>query len=136
MKNKNLSGDLSAARSAPPALSEAPLSAQIARWLDARNIYNDRLQCAKVQTISGRSIHLCKTETPHIFAIISGQIIFIEVKMRGQAPKPEQLEKHLELMNAGAIVLVADSFDQFVCEFNAYREAIELREKEMMRLIK
>ena len=73
---------------------------------------------------------------PDRFAIVRGQIIFIEVKERDRKQAPDRQEKHLRQMNAGAIVLIADSFDQFVSEFNAYRAAIELREREMMRLLK
>lgn len=129
MKNKNLSGGLLGSRPKPLTIKETPLSAQIAAWLDARNIYNDRLQCGKVQTAGGNWITLCKTGTPDRFAIIRGQLIFIEVKQRGEKPNPEQLEKHLELMKSGAIVLVCDSLDQFVYKFSAIRAQIESGEK-------
>lgn len=129
MKNKNLSGGLFAAKPQPLQIRETPLSKQIAEWLDARNIYNDRLNCGKVQTAGGNWITLCKTGTPDRFAIIRGQLIFIEVKQRGEKPNPEQFEKHLELMKSGAIVLVCDSFDQFACKFSAIRAALESGEE-------
>ena len=49
MKNKNLSGGLFAAKPTPLTIRETPLSAQIAGYLTARNIYNDRLQCGQFQ---------------------------------------------------------------------------------------
>jgi hypothetical protein len=129
MRNKNLSGGLLSSRPKPLTIRETPLSARITDWLDARRIYNDRLQCGKIQTAGGSWITLCKTGTPDRFAIIRGQIIFIEVKQRNEKPTPDQLEKHLELMRAGAIVLVADSFDQFVYKFSAIRASLESGEE-------
>ncbi len=132
MKNKNLSGGLFASgKPQPLAIRETPLSAQIAEWLDARHVYNDRLNCGKVETKRGNWIHLCKTGTPDRFAILSGQIIFIEVKMRGEKPTGEQRSRHSELRDAGAIVVVADSFEQFINHFSAIRAAVCEREKEM-----
>jgi hypothetical protein len=122
-KNKNLSGNLFTKQ--PLQIRETPLSAMIADYLEARNIYNDRLNSGTIKTANGHWIRLCKRGTPDRFAIIRGQIIFIEVKMRGEKPSPEQQAKHLELMASGAIVLIADSFDEFVNQFSAYREIIE-----------
>lgn len=125
MKNKNLSGGLFAARQPVPlTIRETPLSAQIAEYLDNRGIYNDRLQCGKLQTARGHWIHLCKTGTPDRFCIIRGQIIFIEVKMRDEKPCAGQLSRHELLRKAGAIVIVADSFDGFRQQLTAIRAAI------------
>ncbi len=124
-KNKNLSGGLFAAKPTPLTIREAPLSAQIAEWLDARGIYNDRLQCGSFSTNRGNWIKLCKAGTPDRFAIIRGQIIFIEVKKRGEKPSGEQNGRHYELRESGAIVLVADSKDEFIYKFAAIRAAIE-----------
>ena len=66
-----------------------------------------------------------KKGTPDRFAIIKGRIIFIEVKKLGEKPSAEQLEKHLELEQSGAIVLLADSFEQFAAQFNGVRVLIE-----------
>ena len=127
VKNKNLSGGLFAARPTPLTIRETPLSAQIADYLDARNIYNDRLQCGKVKTEGGSWIHLCKSGTPDRFCIVRGQIIFIEVKMRGEKPASEQLKQHEVLRGSGAIVIVADEYFRFVAHFEAVRAAIETR---------
>jgi len=131
MKNKNLSGGLFAAKPTPLTIKETSLSAQIEDWLNARNIYNDRLQCGRVQTTRGHWMNLCKTGTPDRFAIIRGQIVFIEVKKRGEKPSEEQHERHYELRESGAIVLVADSFDNFVGQITAFRLIIEAQNKEM-----
>lgn len=125
MKNRNLSGGLFAAKPTPLTIKETPLSAQIAEWLDNRRIYNDRLNCGKIQTTRGHWITLCKTGTPDRFAIIRGQIIFIEVKMRGEKPTAEQHQRHYELRENGAIVIVCDSFNEFINQFSAIRAAVE-----------
>lgn len=130
MKNKNLAGGLFTAKPTPLTIRETSLSAQIAEWLDARNIYNDRLNCGKIQTKNGHWITLCKRGTPDRFCIIGGQIIFIEVKKRGERPSDEQYNRHYELQKSGAIVLVVDSFDNFVSQITAFRLIIESREKE------
>jgi hypothetical protein len=129
MKNKNLSGGLFAARPTPLTIKETPLSARIAEWLDSRGIYNDRLNCGKVETKRGNWITLCKTGTPDRFCIVRGQIVFIEVKRFGETATDEQLAKHDELRTHGAIVIETASFDNFVQQFNAIRAAIESARK-------
>ncbi len=124
-RNNNLSGGLfAAAKPQPLTIRETPLSAMIAEWLDNRGIYNDRLQCGQFQTPSGHWMRGSKTGTPDRFAIIRGQIIFIEVKMFGKKSTPEQRTKHDELSEHGAIVLIADSFDCFVGKLTAIRAAL------------
>lgn len=118
-KNKNLSGGLFSAKPTPLTIRETSLSAQIAEWLDNRGIYNDRLQCGSFSTNRGNWIKLCKAGTPDRFAIIRGQIIFIEVKKHGRTPSSEQHRRHYELRESGAIVLVVDSFDNFASDFSA-----------------
>lgn len=130
-KNKNLSGGLFAAKPTPLTIKETSLSAQIAEWLDNRGIYNDRLQCGSFTTSRGNWIKLCKAGTPDRFAIIRGQIVFIEVKKLGEKPSAEQCERHDELRESGAIVLVVDSFDTFVSQITAFRQIIEARTKEI-----
>ena len=129
-KNRNLSGGLFAAKPTPLTIKETSLSAQIAEWLDARGIYNDRLQCGSFTTSRGNWIKLCKAGTPDRFCIIRGQIVFIEVKKLKQKPSAEQTARHIELQDAGAIVLICDSFEMFIASIAAIRAAIETREKE------
>lgn len=124
-RNNNLSGGLFAAKPTPLTIRETPLSAMIAEYLDARAIYNDRLNCGKIRTENGHWLHLCKTGTPDRFAILRGQIIFIEVKMFGGKTSPQQKAKHDELCGHGAIVLIADSFDEFIGKFTAIRAALK-----------
>lgn len=125
MKNKNLSGGLFAAKPTPLTIKETPLSAQIAEWFESRGIYNDRLNCGKIETKRGHWITLCKTGTPDRFAIVRGQIIFVEVKMLGEKPTLEQIYRHEKLRESGAIVIVADSFADFTIQFSAIRAAVE-----------
>lgn len=124
-KNNHLSGGLFAAKPTPLTICETSLSAQIAEWLDNRRIYNDRLQCGQFETPSGHWMRGSKTGTPDRFAIVRGQIIFIEVKMFGGKTSPEQRAKHDGLCEHGAIVLICASFDEFTGKFSAIRAAVE-----------
>lgn len=124
-RNNHLTGGLFAAQPTPLTIKETSLSAMIADYLTARKIYNDRLQCGDFGTPSGHYMRGSKAGTPDRFAIIRGQIIFIEVKMRGGKTSPEQRARHDELNAHGAIVLVADSFEVFVGKFSAIRAAVE-----------
>lgn len=117
------------AKPTPLEIKETSLSSQIAEYLSARQIYNDRLQCGKIKTERGNWMTLCKYGTPDRFCIVRGIIIFIEVKRNGKKPSAEQTDRHNELKEAGAIVIVADSFDNFIQQFAAVREEIEARNK-------
>jgi hypothetical protein len=121
MKNKNLSGNLFTKQALT--IKETALSASIAEWLDLKRVYNDRLNSGKIK-FGTRMIHLCKTGTPDRFAILEGQIIFIEVKQKGKKATTEQLMRHNELRNSGAIVIVADSFDDFERKFNDVKDEV------------
>lgn len=130
--NKNLRGGLFAAgKPKPLEPSEANVSKSIERFLNSQKIYNDRLNSGKVEvrkkylcrkTNSWKEffnwLTLCKAGTPDRFAIVNSKIIFIEVKMKGKKPTPEQLAKHKELESHGAVVIVADSIDNFILQFN------------------
>ncbi len=132
MKNKNLSGGLFAAKPTPLTIRETSLSAQITEWLDARNIYNDRLQCGQFQTPSGHWMRGSKRGTPDRFAIIRGQIVFIEVKKYHEKVSADQHAKHVELRQSGAVVIVADNFNKFVSEFTAIcSQIIKAQSKEI-----
>ena len=113
------------AKPTPLTIRETSLSAAIAKFLTNRRIYNDRLQCGKIETKSGRWIHLCKPGTPDRFCIIGGRIIFIEVKRQGKKPTLDQLKRHKKLKASGAVVLIADSFQNFLEQFTNIREQIE-----------
>ncbi len=71
--------------------------------------------------------------TPDRITIVHGQTIFIETKTFGKKPTPEQLKKHSELRQSGAVVIVADNFRIFEEQFTAIRAAIETREKELLQ---
>lgn len=128
-KNKHLSGGLFAAKPTPLTITETALSAQIAKYLDNRNIYHDRLNCVSVESKFGTWIQGCKKGTPDRFAIIQGRIIFVEVKKLGKKPTEEQTKRHEELCRSGAIVIVADSFDNFTQQFSEIRSQIETGEE-------
>lgn len=127
-KNKHLSGGLFAAKPTPLTITETSLSAQIADWLNNRNIYNDRLNCVSVESKFGTWIQGCKKGTPDRFAIVNGLIIFVEVKRHGRKPTPEQTTRHEEIENAGAVVIVADSMTSFVQQFREIKSQIETGE--------
>lgn len=132
-KNKNLAGGLFAHKPTPLTIKETPLSAQIADWLKNRGIYNDRLQCGQFQTPSGHWMRGSKAGTPDRFAIIRGQIVFIEVKKLDSKPTKEQHERHDELRMCGAVVIVAHGFDNFVIQFNGVRARLETDDKELLK---
>ena len=131
MKNNNLSGGLFQKKPTPLTQKETSLSARIAAYLDAIGVYNDRLQCGQFQTPSGNWMRGSKRGTPDRFAIVRGQIIFVEVKRTGEKPTGEQLAKHEELEAAGAIVLVCDCFEQFKAQLSAVRQIIESNKREV-----
>lgn len=125
MKNRNLSGKLFAAKSTPLTGKETLLTAQIGEWLDNRRIYNDCLRRGKVKKKRGHRLVRRKNETPEKFAIVSGRIIFIEVKRFGEKLTSEQHRRHYELRENGAIVIVCASIAEFINQFSAIRAAIE-----------
>jgi len=132
MKNKNLSGGLFAAKPTPLTIKETSLSAQVAEYLRNRNLWVERLNCGRIKTENGNWIHLCEAGTPDRITIVCGQTIFIETKTYGKKPTPEQLKKHVELRQSGAVVIVADNFNKFVSEFTTIcSEIIKAQSKEI-----
>jgi hypothetical protein len=134
MKNKHLAGGLFAAKPTPLIEKETSISSAVKEYLDNRGIFNERLNSGKVETKNGNWIHLCDKGTPDRLAIVRGQSIFIETKTLGKKPTTEQLEKHDELRASGAIVIVADSYHQFVDQFSAIRAAVEEARRGEMNL--
>lgn len=131
--SKQFSGGLFAAKK-PKALtpSEANVSKSIEGFLNARKIYNDRLNSGKVEVRKkffdqkskkwkefSNWIQLCKKGTPDRFFIVAGRIYFVEVKQFGKKPSPDQIAKHAELRQHGATVIVSDSVEDFITQFNA-----------------
>lgn len=110
---------------------EAEISKSIEQYLNAKRIYNDRINSGKVQVTKrfrGRDgklkeftnwVALAKKGTPDRFFIIDGRIFFVEVKRKGKEPRPEQIERHKELEAAGAVVINADSLDSFIRQFTS-----------------
>ena len=130
MKAKDYLGGLFPVTGRPKALEpkEAGISKSIENYLDRLHIYNDRLNSGSVEVIKRFKrdgiwqerknwMRLAKKGTPDRFFIMSGRIFFIEVKMRGKVPTPEQIERHQELRRAGARIIVADSLNSFITQF-------------------
>ncbi|HEX8773277.1 MAG TPA: VRR-NUC domain-containing protein [Pyrinomonadaceae bacterium] len=93
---------------------EAGISSAIREYLDARRIYNVRVNSGKVRGPSGSWIHLAPAGTPDRLACYRGRFIAIEVKKPGEEPSLEQLEKHVEIRRNGGIVIVAESVDDVI----------------------
>lgn len=106
MKNKNLSGNLFAAR--PKALipTETGVSASIAAYLDRRGIFHLRLNSGTIKT-KNSFLHLCKNGTPDRLAIYRGVPLFIEVKKLGANLSEEQVKVGAEIRAAGGSVIIA-----------------------------
>ncbi len=116
---------------------EQQISKSIQDYLDKRGIYNDRMNSGRVKVVkegfSGGKptryenwLQLAKKGTPDRWCIIppsldphglGGWLMLIEVKQRGKKPTPEQEERHQELRTAGAVVIVADSLESFIEQF-------------------
>ena len=124
-KNKNLAGGLFAAKPTPLTQKESSLSNQIAEYLTTRGLWNERLNSGRIRTERGNWVTLCEAGTPDRITLICGQAVFIETKTLGKKCSVDQLTKHDELRDSGAIVIVADSFGQFTQQFSAIRAAIE-----------
>ena len=130
MRAKDFIGGLFPVSGRPKALEpkEQGISKAIENYLDRLHIYNDRLNSGSVEVIKRFKrdgiwqerknwMRLAKKGTPDRFFIMSGRIFFIEVKMRGKVPTPEQIERHQELRRAGARIIVADSLNSFITKF-------------------
>lgn len=108
---------------------EQDVSKAIQAYLDKRHVYNDRLNAGKVQVTKNYRqkdgtvkrfetwLQLCKKGTPDRFFILRGTIYFVEVKKYGRKPTPEQIERHAELRRSGAVVIVANSIESFMDQF-------------------
>lgn len=111
---------------------ESTISKAIQQYLEARKIYNDRLNAGQMQAITRyfekktqtwkefrKWVYLCKKGTPDRFFIMSGRIYFVEVKTFGKTPTADQVQRHKELRRSGAVVIVADSIDSFIKQFES-----------------
>lgn len=111
--------------------SESNVSKAIQDFLDAHRIYNDRINSGRVEVVKKYPdkrtgvikeftnwVMLAKKGTPDRWFLVNGRMHFIEVKRRGKKPTPEQIERHDELRRAGAVIIVADSIDSFIFQFN------------------
>lgn len=123
-KNPNLSGNLFTKQ--PLRERETSFSSRVEKFLNNRGIWNIRIFTGKVQTIYKNFITGAKTGTPDRLAIFCGLPIFIETKMIGKKPTPEQLACHDELRASGAIVIVAQRLEDISTEFDRITKRINL----------
>lgn len=109
--------------------SEATISASIASYLTRLGIYNDRLNSGKVNVTNryehNHFVQLCRKGTPDRIAIYKGFAVYVEVKRAKGKATHEQLLVHDDLRHAGAFVIVADSIDSFIFQFNETRKQID-----------
>ncbi len=122
-------GLFTGAKPTPLTPSEALVSKSIQDYLNARQVYNDRLNAGSFERVSTytdkngqqkeyrRWYKGAKKGSPDRFAIVKGLFIAIEVKKLGKKPTPEQIERHDELRRAGAVIIVSDSIDDFIFQF-------------------
>jgi len=143
--NKNLSGGLFTKKPKALEIKETPLSAQLAQYLNTQKVYHDRLNSGKVNVVKkyfcrktnqwkefSNWLWLCKEGTPDRYFLLPlkiGDLVFavtcyVEVKTRGKKPTPEQLARHQELRESGAIVIIADSLDSFIEQFKEAKNKI------------
>jgi hypothetical protein len=147
IKAKDFRGGLFAGgKKGPQAIEpkETNISKAIANFLDRKGVYNDRLNSGMFQIVTQyvekktgntkefrRWVHGTRKGTPDRFAIIppkydplkrGGLILFVEVKMKGKKPTPEQTIRHKELRDAGAVVFVSDSVAEFIRKWKAVFE--------------
>ncbi|MCI0659711.1 MAG: VRR-NUC domain-containing protein [Acidobacteria bacterium] len=127
MTAKNNSG------SKPKALSpsESLISKAICDFLDAKKLWHHRVQAGMIQTVkayknkkTGESREYrnwaknARKGTPDRLFLIKGIAHYVEVKKSGRKPTPEQLAVHQEIREAGGVVIIADSIDSFIRQFN------------------
>lgn len=98
------------------AVSETSVSASIKQYLDARHIWNIRINSGKVK-VNGGWMQLAAEGTPDRLALFKGKSIWIEVKTIGGKLSAAQIEMHRRIISAGGFVIVAETLDEFITEF-------------------
>jgi hypothetical protein len=136
MKAKDFRGGLFAGgKKGPQSIEpkESSISKSIEEFLNGRKIYNDRLNAGQFERVTSytdkagnkkefrRWFRGSRKGTPDRFAILAkqwdpdgkgGKVLFIEVKTSSGRLSEEQVDTHVRLRSAGALVLVARSVDQ------------------------
>lgn len=107
--------------------SETEISKDIAAFLDKAGIYNLRLQSGRLRK-RGAFVNLCKPGTPDRFFMMPrfGRAfsvpVFCEVKRTGETPSAGQKLAHDEIVRKGGVVIVADSLDAFIRQFDELKK--------------
>lgn len=132
---KRLSGKLFIAKK-PTALAarESDISASIADYLNARSIYNVRINSGRIKTSNGSWVHMAPKGTPDRFALYKGVLLAIEVKRPGETPTKEQIEAHEQIEQAGGVVVVAQSIDEVVMALKRIDEQERQKSKAQLKL--
>lgn len=94
--------------------SETSISNTIAKYLNARRIFNFRVQAGRIQTKQGHWIHFADKGTPDRFCLYNERAVFIEVKRIGEKPTDDQLRVHGDIRSAGGIVIVAERLEDVI----------------------
>jgi hypothetical protein len=123
-KNRHLSGNMFTKQ--PLREKETSFSSRVEGWLNHRDIWNMRIFTGKVATAYGSFITGAKKGTPDRLAIFVGIPVFIETKMIGEKPSPEQLQCHEDLRAAGAVVIVAQRLEDLESGFDRITKRINL----------
>lgn len=91
-------------------MSETIISKSIADYLNARGIYNLRVNSGRVR-VRGGWMHCAPEGTPDRFFLMPGLWGGLEIKVPGEKPTAAQLEQHMRIRLAGGIVIVARSVE-------------------------
>lgn len=122
--SKRFAGGLFTGKKPTPLTAlETDISAQIADYLNAKGIYNVRVNSGGlIKTAIGTWIHLAPKGTPDRFACHRGLLIAIEVKRPGEKPTNDQLEQHELIRNSGGIVVIAHRVEDIAETINRIDE--------------
>lgn len=129
-------------------IKETPLSAQIAKLMDAMDLENDRIQSGRLYVVSkytskktnktkehGRWIWMAKTGTPDRWCIIHKRFVLVEVKTKGKKPTVEQIQRQRQLKAAGAICINVDSLEDASQKLHQLKRDLDPKAKmERLRL--
>jgi len=114
--NKNLKGNIF--KQQPLQVSEAAISRSIKQYLDARNIFNIRINSGMVRVLNFRNdvswMQLAPKGTPDRLALYKSWSVWIEVKRTGGRVSPEQRDMHKRIREAGGFVIIAESIDDVI----------------------
>jgi hypothetical protein len=92
---------------------ETDISRQIKLYLDKCGYFNFRVAIGRIRKGKG-AIYGAPVGTPDRFFIYKQMPCFVEVKRQNGIVSPEQAEVHRKIKISGGVVIVAESFDEFL----------------------